>query len=275
MRVILVPVADRPECASALKAAFVLGKHVDASVNGCHIRPHRYSEVSLSTALADDAWRKKSTKVAPKKAKKLFEEMAESHGFKLRRRAGTSSAAHWAERVGSPGIMFGILGPVSDLIVVSRPKKSGGVADMFMMAALIESGCPVLIMPQNGRKRIGKRICIAWNQSSEAGAAVKSALPIMQRADEVTIVSCGPEDRVGPKSTQLAAYLAHWGIKTDRINTRGRDIEDELLASFKDKGADLLIAGAYSRNRWREKVFGGTSEFLIRDARMPVLMQHM
>lgn len=146
---------------------------------------------------------------------------------------------------------------------------------MFLNAALIDSGCPVLIMPQNGRKTIGKKICIAWNQSSEAAAAVKAALPILQRADEVTILSCGPEDRIGPKSAQLAAYLAHWSVKADRINTRGRNVEKELLESYKNAGADLLIAGAYSRNRWREKVFGGTTEFLIRDARMPVLMQHM
>lgn len=45
MRVILVPVADRPECASALKVSFELGKRLGASVSGCHMRLHRYSEV--------------------------------------------------------------------------------------------------------------------------------------------------------------------------------------------------------------------------------------
>jgi len=275
MRVILVPVADRPECAVALRAAFDLGRRVDASVSGCHIRPHRYSEVSLSTALADQSWRRKSTKAAPKKAKRLFEEMAERHGFELVRRARSSRGALWAERVGSPGIMLSIVGPVSDLIVVSRPAKSRGVADLFMNSALVEAGCPVLIMPRNGRKTVGRRICIAWNQSSEAAAAVQSALPILRRAENTTIVSCGPEDRVGPKSAQLAAYLTHWGIKTDRVSTRGRDIENELVASYKKMRADLMIAGAYSRKRWREKVFGGTSEYLIRDARMPVLMRHI
>ncbi|MCP4302699.1 MAG: universal stress protein [Gammaproteobacteria bacterium] len=104
---------------------------------------------------------------------------------------------------------------------------------------------------------------------------MKSALPVLGHAEEVTIVSCGPEDRIGPKSAQLAAYLAYWGIKADRVNTRGRHVEKELLASYKDVGADLLIAGAYSRNRWREKVFGGTTEYLIRNARMPVLMRHL
>ena len=127
----------------------------------------------------------------------------------------------WSERVGSPGIVLSIVGPVSDLIVVSRPAKRGGVADMFMSAALLESRCPVLILPKNGRKTLGKNVCIAWNQSSEAANAVKAALPILERAEKVTIVSCGPEDHIGPKSTQLAAYLAHRGIKSERVKTRG------------------------------------------------------
>jgi len=47
MRVILVPVADRPECAHALEAAFRLAARFDANVVGCHIRPHRESQVRM------------------------------------------------------------------------------------------------------------------------------------------------------------------------------------------------------------------------------------
>ena len=274
MRIILVPVADRPECANALRAAFALGKRVGASVSGCHIRPHRHPEVSLSMAFADAAWRKKSTKTASKHAKTLYEQIAEHNGYDFIRRARVTPGAMWSERVGSPGIVLSIVGPISDLTVVSRPAKRGGVADMFMSAALFESRCPVLILPKNGRKTLGKNVCIAWNQSSEAAKAVKAALPLLERAEKVTIVSCGPEDHIGPKSAQLAAYLAHWGIRSERVQTRGRDVEAELLASYKEAGADLLVAGAYSRNRWREKIFGGMTEYLIRKARMPVLMWH-
>ena len=69
MRVMLVPVADRPECARALNTAFDLGNRLGASVTGCHIRPHRRSDLSLSSEFADAAWRRKSTKRAPVAAK--------------------------------------------------------------------------------------------------------------------------------------------------------------------------------------------------------------
>ena len=277
MRVIKVPVADRPECARALQAAFNLGKRLGASVTGCHIRPHRDSATTLGTEFANAAWRKRSTKRAPAAAKALFTEIAEQNGYKVvrhLRHARHEPCALWSQRVGSPDKLMGIIGPVADLIVVSRPAQPGGVSDMFMLAALIHSGRPVLILPRATRKVVGKRVCIGWNQSPDAARCVTAAIPILQQADEVTIASCGPEDRAGPQSSQLATYLRHWGIETERVSTHGHHIEEELMQVYKDIRADLLVGGAFSRSRWREKVFGGTTEYLIRKARIPVLLQH-
>ena len=274
MRVILVPVADRPECARALQTAFDLGVRLGASVSGCHMRPHRHSEVSLSSAFAETEWRHKTTKRAPAAAKALYQQIAEQNGYELTRRSREAPSALWAERVGSPEKLLSIFGPLADLIVVSRPLKIGGVADMFLNVALIESARPVLILPPAARKKIGRRVVIAWNQSAEAARAVAAVMPLLQIAEEVTIVSCGPEDKLGPKSTQLVAYLAHWGIPANRVQTRGRDIETELIDSYHVADADLLVGGAYSRSRWRQKVFGGTSEYLLHIARIPVILLH-
>jgi nucleotide-binding universal stress UspA family protein len=275
MRVILVPVADRPECARALQTAFDLGERIGASVTGCHMRPHRRSDVTLSAASAEAAWRKKDTKRAPKAARGLYEEIAGQHGYEVVKRARRAPCALWQEKVGSPETLMGIYGPLADLIVVSRPRDKGGVADLFLSSALTRSSRPVLILPPRSRKRIGKRISIAWDQSIAATLAVKAAIPLLAQADEITIVSCGAEDQPGPKSGQLAAYLRHWGIKTRRIDTRGRDVVAELMAEYEKISADLLIGGAYSRGRWRERVFGGTTEFLVRKARIPVLLRHV
>ena len=134
MRLILVPVADRPECARALETAFDLGRRLGSSISGCHMRPHRHSAVSMASAFADTAWRRKSTKTAPAAAKSLYRLLAEQHGYSMTRRAGPAPGALWAERVGSPDKLMAILGPVADLTIVSRPAKSGSVADMFMTA---------------------------------------------------------------------------------------------------------------------------------------------
>ena len=274
MRDILVPVADRPECARALQTAFDLGRKVGASVTGCHIRPHRYSKVALSPAFADADWRKKSTKTAPAAARTLFRQVAEKNGFKVTRRSSIAQSAVWQEKVGSPERLMAIFGPVTDLIVVSRPSKAGNVADMFLHAALIESGRPVLVLPQASHKPIGRHACIAWNQSADAARAVTAAMPLLREAEDVTIITCGPEDKAGPKATHLASYLRNWGVHSTHKTTRGRDVEEELVAAAREAGADLLIGGAYSRSRWRQKIFGGTTEYLIRTAKLPILLLH-
>lgn len=274
MRVILVPVADRPECAKALNTAFTLGKRIGASVSGCHIRPHKYSNLDLSSEFAAAAWRKKGTKRAPAAAKALYQSIAERHGYELLRRPGVRPGALWSEKVGSPDKILSILGPVSDLIVVSRPQRPDGIASLFLKAALMRTSRPVLLLPQAGRRNVGRRICIGWDQSPGAARSVSCALPLLQRAEEITIVCCGAEDRPGPKTAHLSGYLAHWGVRCEKIHTRGRRVEVELMDACQEAKADLLIAGAYSHMHWYEKVLGGTTEFLIRTARIPVLVQH-
>ena len=275
MRVILVPVADRPECARALDTAFELGKKLNASVNGCHIRPHKESDLTLSSDFAAAAWRKKSTPKAPAAAETLYRKMAEQHGYEMIRHARAAPGAMWVERVGSPHKVMGIVGPIADLIVVSRPKRPDGVAGMFVDTALMRGSCPVLLLPQTGRRKIGERVCIAWDQGPRVARTVKASLPLLKQAAAITIVTCGPEDRPGPKAAQLKAYLKHWGIKSQQVRTRGRHIESELVDACNEAKADLIVSGAYSRQRWYEKVLGGTTEFLIHEARLPVLMQHV
>ena len=275
MRVILVPVADRPECARALNTAFELGKKLDASVSGCHIRPHKESDLTLSSEFAAAAWRKKSTAEAPAAAETLYTKIAEKHGYEMIRHARVKPGAMWAERVGSPDKIMGIVGPIADLIVVSRPKRPDGVAKMFVSNALMRGSCPVLLLPQTGRSKLGERIVIAWDQGPRVARTVKASIPLLQLADEITIVTCGPEDRPGPKASQLKDYLRHWGIKAKHVRTRGRHVEAELMDACQEAKADLIVSGAYSRQRWYEKVLGGTTEFLIHEARLPVLMQHV
>jgi len=275
MRVILVPVADRPECARALDTAFELGKKLQASVSGCHIRPHKESDLTLSSEFAAAAWRKKSTREAPAAAETLYRKIAEEHGYEIMRHARAAPGAMWAERVGSPEKVMRIVGPVADLIVVSRPRRPNGVARVFVDTALMRGSCPVLLLPQTGRTRLGKRVCIAWDQGPRVARTVKASIPLLQHAAEITIVTCGAEDRPGPKATQLKAYLKHWGIKAQHVRTRGRHIENELMDVCAQAKADLIVSGAYSRQRWYEKVLGGTTEFLIHEARLPVLMQHV
>lgn len=284
MRLILVPVADRPECARALRTAFDLGRRLDASLSGCHIRPHTESGVALPSEFGSmpndeaawaSAWKGSKSKKSSAAARSLFEKIAGSYGFELIKRPKSTPGALWQEKVGSPDKVLSIMGPVSDLIVVSRPLSRGGeLARMFMLSAVLNTSRPVLVLPQSATASIGKRIAIAWNQSAEAAGAAAAAIPLLQRAEKVSIITCGSESGLGPKSGQLATYLKFWGIRTERIRARGNNDAQVLINSYRESHSDLLVMGGYSRSRLRQRLFGGVTEYMLRRANIPVFMLH-
>ncbi len=286
MRVIFVPVADRPECAAALNTAFTVGRAVSASIIGCHIRPHSDSRVALPSRLGlpglsneDAEWqaafKPRGARKGGAAARILFAQLAESHGYELLRHPRARPGAVWMEKIGSPHKVIGIMGPVADLLIVSRPSNKGGaLARLFLSASLLRSSRPVLVLPQTKKRTVGKRICIAWNQSVEAAQAVAAAMPFLTQADRVSIVTCGAETQAGPKSGQLATYLKYWGIQSEHVSAQGRDEPKEIIAAYKTTRSDLLVMGAYSRNRMSQLVFGGVTEYMIKRASNPVLMLH-
>lgn len=283
MRVITVPVADRPECALALRTAFDLGKRLGSNVLGCHIRPHTNSNIVIPSefgilvgdgAAWGTAWQSKK-KPSSDAARKLFGRVAKAYDLPLIKRPKSTPGAVWLEKVGSPDRVLSNIGPVSDLIVVSRPLAKGGtIARMFLTAALLNTSRPVLVLPQTKKSVVGKRICIAWNQSAEAASAVAAAMPLLQQAEQVSIVTCGPEGGPGPKSTQLASYLRFWGIKAKRISAQEKTDAKAILKGFRESKSDLLVMGAYSHGRLRQQIFGGVTEFMLRRANIPVFMLH-
>lgn len=284
MRLILVPVANRPECRVALDAAFRLAALLHADVAGYHIRPEQPEQrITLGPLLPDDdvhpAFALADERVGSHRraAHALYRRAAAKHGFvdAERRARGARSRASWHEVAGTPSRVFAVVGPVADLIVVSRPTTpGGGLARTFLLSALLHSAKPVLLLPNAARPTLGKRIAIAWNQSADAASAVTAALPLLTRADRVAVISAGREDRLGPKVTDLARYLKHWDVKVERVRTRGENTPSEIERSARALGADLLVMGAYSRNRFRQLVFGGVTEHMLFKTDIPVLMLH-
>jgi nucleotide-binding universal stress UspA family protein len=286
MRVILVPVANRPECKVALKAACELATGLSANLVGCHVRPHR-DEGRRSTSapfklVAEGAGsggcrEDQDADLKSRAARDLFARLVEKSGFRLIRRPkkGYDGIALWEEMVGTPAKILSIAGPVSDLVVVSRPKRGkGGPGGAFLLAAMMHAGRPVLVLPERGIGTLGKHVLIGWNQSVDAARAVANALPILSRAESVTIVSSGPENRAGPKARDLQQYLVHWGVPSKKVATKGKDPIREIEQVYRKVQADMLVIGAYSRGHARELVFGGVTEHMIFSTGIPVFALH-
>ena len=285
MRSIAIPVADREECAVALEAAFALGTKLGADIVGYHIRPSKRN-IKENNRLAitaiwsqADSWPEPEEKIAAKAAdyaRRLFEKYAEKHGYQLSRKHGSKSTPHaiWKEKLGTPDKLMSLIGPVNDLMVVSRPNPKGGVKGMMIMTtALLDSGIPVLILPQKKTDIACRHIAVAWNRGGQEAQAVHATLPLLQAADKVTFLTMGVEQKHGPSVQEMANYLKSYGVKAVEMKVSGNG-GAALVSGAKKAGADVLLCGAYTKGRLREMFFGGVTEYLTTKSDFPVIMKH-
>lgn len=170
----------------------------------------------------------------------------------------------------------------SDLVVVQQQRDSYfGTAGDMPSRIVMESGRPVLIIPHTGDfSTIGNRVVVAWNGSREAARAAYDAVPLMQNAKSVRVLSINPKCREGYDSIALgdetALSLARHNIKAEVTVAKSADVPvgDELLNRLAEDGCDLLVMGCYGHSRLRETLFGGVTQNLMQHMTAPVLMSH-
>ena len=164
---------------------------------------------------------------------------------------------------------------LADLTVVPHPDAGEDVSSSDALhAVLFDSGRPVLISPQVAPTTIGTRICLGWNGTAESASAVLAALPWLQRAEAVRILSAEGYQRRGPAAPDLAAYLALHGVHADIVmfHSVGNSVGAGLLAAARDFDCDLLAMGAYSHSRLRQLILGGVTRHVLERATLPVMM---
>jgi len=282
MWVILVPVANRPESAASLGVTFALADKLNGVVLGTHIRTHRGDKAELpdDTSLAQTGsdWDVSDSDAEASfvGAEDLFKAKAADAGFDMHKHAVTHErCAVWQERVGTPQYIMPIIGPACDMAVVSRPAtKQSKKARAFMLEAIMRTQRPVLILPASGEAPSLDHIAIGWNRSPEASRALHACLPVLKTANAVTFITAGNEHDFGPSTKEMTQYLKWHGIAAQHHHQSGPDGTECLVKAYETVGANMLMLGAYSQSRWRQRLFGGTSETLLAQTDIPLLMMH-
>ncbi len=175
--------------------------------------------------------------------------------------------------MGGLAAYVGLKARFSDLVVMPRPYGDGTSPqdEIITEAVLFEGNCPVLIPPKLGAPlpEFGK-IVLAWNQSDEAMAAARAALPLLVEADLVNLLVVDPPSHGLERSDPgglLAQLLVRHGCKVD-ISVVAKTlprISDILRRHATEQAADLLVIGAYSHSRLRQAILGGTTRNLLED----------
>jgi len=165
-----------------------------------------------------------------------------------------------------------------DVTIIAQPRERNGEDALMAEAALFESGRPVLFVPRiQTRDPKLERVMVAWDGSRTSTRALADAMPILEKAAVVDVVSIS-DPRLNYKELpgfNITRHLSRHGLNAElkRLPMSG-DIGETLLSYAADAGADLLVMGGYGHSRLREFVLGGTTRTILQTMTVPIFMSH-
>lgn len=164
-----------------------------------------------------------------------------------------------------------------DLSIVSVPATYD---QWYAEAIIFGSGRPTLVVPESAPSGPFElnTVVVAWDFSRSAARAVADAIPILEKARTVRIVTVTNEKVIGTahSSDEIAKNLSRHGIDVivDRVDTAGLSIGDSLTREIASHRADLLVMGAYGHSRFREFILGGATQSMLSKPLLPILFSH-
>ena len=168
-------------------------------------------------------------------------------------------------------------GKVSDLVICSRPNPESDRPPLVMVhAAIFETGKPVLLLPLAPVEKMGTNILIAWSGTVEGARAVNAALPLLEKADKVTIITVGEENNpIQDSAKDLAGQLVWHGVSAVVESLPAERPAGEIISDrAKSNGCDLIVMGAFTRSRLIQIILGGVTRHMMNTSEIPILMSH-
>lgn len=215
---------------------------------------------------------RKAAEEAIAEARAVYKSKVSSIGYK---------DTEWRSTINHPVDAVRMQARYTDLVVVGQENPfDESNRNKGIPAQLVLVACrPVLVIPYAGSfLSIGRRILVAWNASCEATRAITNALPMLKRADSVTLMALSPKHEHQEEIfvTDIVHYLDRHGIKIEVLTDQVPDIDvgNALLSRAADLSADLLVMGGYGHSRLREWVLGGATQTILDSMTIPVLMSH-
>ena len=169
----------------------------------------------------------------------------------------------------------------ADLVVLGQndPKHFTPLVSWdFPQQVFLHAGRPVLVVPYAGEfKTVGEQVVVAWYDSREAARALADALPILRRAQQVSVLGfVHPREAGSAQPLEgVGAWLQRHGIQaTLKREVTELDVGNALLSRACDLGADLIVMGGYGHTRVTELVVGGVTRSVLAQMTVPVLVSH-
>ncbi len=147
-------------------------------------------------------------------------------------------------------------------------------------ALLMQAGRPIIVVPPALEWLDFRSVVVAWKDVREARRAVFDALPILARAQDVTVVEI-PEQGA-PLAPMRYKMLRTWrrgcsatvSSQVPLFRIRQPGLPNSLNRIAADVGAGAVIAGAYGHSRLSEWILGGVTRQLVNPSNRCSLLSH-
>jgi len=279
MKTILVPMERHDSNLSALETALLLARKYDSYIEGLALRWATADFVlgDMAVVFPPESYIREVAAEA-QRARQTFESFMQKHDVPRSTENTRSLSFGWLDEPLEGESVVGSHGRVFDLIVMNRPDaQSTGLYLRALESGLFESGRPMLLSPPSPPERIGTNVLIPWNGSTEQACAVALAMPLLEKAGRVTVLTVtGGTGVPGPSAEQMIRYLRRNGIPAEprTVTLNGKNTGEAILAAAQGLSCDLLIKGAFTQSRLRQMIFGGATQHVMSNATLPVLLAH-
>ncbi|MHA1553289.1 MAG: universal stress protein, partial [Alphaproteobacteria bacterium] len=173
-----------------------------------------------------------------------------------------------------------------DLTIVVVPDE-GSAERQLAESTIFGAGRPVMILPGAAKRDSPMaldNIVVAWDSSRAAARALCDAMPILEKAKLVRVVTVTNEQPVDTsrpidqsrRGKELVRHLALHGVETalEVIDARGTPIGDVFEAYATSCKADLFVMGAFGHSRLRDFMLGGATQSMLDRCPLPLFLSH-
>ena len=287
IKTILACVSSGDSGRNVLEAAWRVASQFDSHIEVLHVRADPRGLVPYTGEGMDGSMIEEIMEVTEREggersqaAKQVFDEFCQNNtGLTVTDSPSGASGASisWREENGREDEIVAIRGRLFDFTVVGRPVRDAALpSPITLEAALLDTGRPILIAPPVLPPKTGGHIAVAWESSPEAARALSAAIPILEKAEKVTLLSADPVEPPSIPASEGVARLAWSGIAASVVtfDVTQEEIGAAYLKHASEVSADLLIKGAYARSRVRQMILGGRTRHIISHTEIPVFLSH-
>jgi hypothetical protein len=217
MKTVLLPMENHDGMQSVLETAVLLARRHDSYIEGFALR-WTIENVAGVDAFAAEQYERVLAAEA-QRARQTFESFMQKSDVPRSSKGMTSLSFGWLNEPLKGESVVGTYGRAFDVIVMNRPSAdSPGLYRRAVESGLFESGRPMLLSPPTPPQHIGTNVLIAWNGSTEQARTMALSMPLLERAERVTVLTVtGGTEVPGPSAKQMIRYLQLKGVRSQRL----------------------------------------------------------